>query len=152
MYLLYQTKRCYIRKESIYLKTISLNSPQRQFSSTKNMAASLKVRSDILNTGYLFQPVKTASGYIQPYCVIPSQGQLEMETYARDKLTSLHRNKYMSIPYLLFMDGFGLYRHMYCSIIEIYLISAGLGLLSLLVRYTRCSRKRPFSIGLFEKR
>jgi hypothetical protein len=55
----------------------------------------------------------------------PSRAQLELETYGRRYLVeTFHRQKCLSISYQLFIDGFGIYRNMYRSLMGIYLIPA----------------------------
>lgn len=59
----------------------------------------------------------------------PLRGELELQTYGRQHLLNLYHNsprKCVSIPYQLFIDGFGLYRSVYRSLMGIYLIPAGL--------------------------
>jgi hypothetical protein len=55
----------------------------------------------------------------------PSRGELEITTYGREKLIRVfQKEKCISIPYQLFIDGFGLYRSVYRSLMGIYLIPA----------------------------
>jgi len=55
----------------------------------------------------------------------PSRGELEITTYGREKLIRVfQKGKCISIPYQLFIDGFGLYRSVYRSLMGIYLIPA----------------------------
>lgn len=49
-----------------------------------------------------------------------------MEVLGRDYFLQLEARRCFSLPYQLFIDGFGLYRNMYRSVMGIYLIPAGL--------------------------
>jgi hypothetical protein len=55
----------------------------------------------------------------------PLRGELEIATYGREYLVeTLFNKRCISLPYQLFIDGFGLYRNMYRSLMGIYLIPA----------------------------
>ena len=72
----------------------------------------------------------------------PLRGELEIEVYGRDKLkeTFFHPDQVISVPYQLFIDGFGLYRNMYRSLVGFYLIPAGLR------ASQRCRRKNVYML------
>ncbi|OJD26172.1 hypothetical protein ACJ73_02446 [Blastomyces percursus] len=55
----------------------------------------------------------------------PCRGRLEIETYGLQQLIHTFTSmKCLSLPYQLFIDGFGLYRNVYRSLMGIYLIPA----------------------------
>lgn len=57
----------------------------------------------------------------------PLRGELELKTYSRRKLLNkYYYQNYVSFPYQLFIDRFGMYRTVYHSTIGIYLIPTGL--------------------------
>ncbi|KAI9749068.1 MAG: hypothetical protein M4579_007019 [Chaenotheca gracillima] len=56
----------------------------------------------------------------------PCRGQLELETFGRTHFVQMMGKKCVTVPFLCFIDGFGLYRNMYRSLIGLYLIFAGL--------------------------
>jgi hypothetical protein len=63
---------------------------------------------------------------VSPICqTSPTRGELEVKEYGREHLVkTFEANKCLSVPYQLFIDGFGLYRNMYRSIMGIYMIPA----------------------------
>jgi hypothetical protein len=68
---------------------------------------------------------------ITPLCKShPIRGELELLTYGREHLeqfdTKISGRKTISVPLMTFIDGFGLYRNAYRSIMGIYLIPAAL--------------------------
>jgi len=68
---------------------------------------------------------------IRPLCKSHAiRGELELEYFGRDQLVKmLSRNgvdEVIAAPFLLFMDGFGLYRNMYRALMGVYMILAGL--------------------------
>nr|KMM66395.1 hypothetical protein CPAG_02734 [Coccidioides posadasii RMSCC 3488] len=58
----------------------------------------------------------------------PLRGELEIAAYGREvlKQTFSDGKKVISLPYQLFIDGFGLYRNMYRSLMGFYMIPAGM--------------------------
>ncbi|OAF62844.1 hypothetical protein VC83_00622 [Pseudogymnoascus destructans] len=50
----------------------------------------------------------------------PHIAELELEAYGRDWILEA----FISMPLIIFIDGFGVYRNMYCSLIGIYTIAA----------------------------
>jgi len=70
---------------------------------------------------------------VVPLChVHPIRAQLEIELYGRqcferwDKLKLHSSDSIVSCPTLVFIDGFGLYRNSYRSLVGVYVIPAGL--------------------------
>jgi hypothetical protein len=70
---------------------------------------------------------------VVPLChTHPIRAQLELEVYGRecferwDKLKTHSPDSVLSCPILVFIDGFGLYRNSYRSLIGVYVIPAGL--------------------------
>jgi hypothetical protein len=63
---------------------------------------------------------------VRPLCLTtPPRGELEIATYGRKQLMDTFLpGRCLSFPYQLFIDGFGLYRNMYRSLIGIYIIPA----------------------------
>jgi hypothetical protein len=60
----------------------------------------------------------------------PIRGELEIAVYGRQHLiNTLHNRPCISFPYQLFIDGFGLYRSMYRSLMGIYMIPACLSMI-----------------------
>lgn len=59
----------------------------------------------------------------------PLRGELELEHFGRNHLEDLGRKKgkTLSLPFLLFIDDFGVHRNMYRAIKAFYAIPAGLG-------------------------
>lgn len=73
----------------------------------------------------------------------PPRGELELAEYGREYLIqSFTSTKAISLPYMCFIDGFGLYRNMYRSLMGIYLILAGMNV------YDRTKRANVFPITL----
>jgi len=69
------------------------------------------------STKLFVRRVRTKSDLILPYCqVSPPRGLLEVEKYGRDYFLQLTDSNSLSLPYQLFIDGFGLYRNMYRNI------------------------------------
>lgn len=56
----------------------------------------------------------------------PVRGELEMQIFGRKHLESYSNQHTISIPFLNFQDGFGLYRNPYKSLMGWYVIPAGL--------------------------
>ena len=55
----------------------------------------------------------------------PLRAELEISHYGREKLVrTFDSDRVISVPYQLFIDGFGLYRNMYRSLMGIYMIPA----------------------------
>jgi hypothetical protein len=56
------------------------------------------------------------------------RAELEIETFGREHLSGFSARHQLtrSIPMLLFIDGFGVHRNMYCSLKAFYMIPAGL--------------------------
>ncbi|KAI5806056.1 hypothetical protein EDC01DRAFT_626159 [Geopyxis carbonaria] len=52
----------------------------------------------------------------------PILAELEIEIYGRDFLVSLSKRPVLSMPHMTFIDAFGLYRNVYCSLTGIYMI------------------------------
>lgn len=77
---------------------------------------------------YLVRRVlNTKQQKIRPLCQsIPLRGELEIATYGRQYLIESFGSSAISLPMLCFIDGFGLYRNMYRTLLGIYLICAGL--------------------------
>ena len=69
-----------------------------------------------------------SNGWLQPLAwSVPHRGELELKTYGRDYFRDyLNAEKYncISLPYLLFLDGFGLYRNSYRSLMGVYMMLA----------------------------
>ena len=75
--------------------------------------------------------------------VFPPAGELELATYGRQHfLDNFKPQKCICLPYLNFIDGFGLYRNMYRTLMGIYII-----LSSMNVR-DRSRRSNVFAIAL----
>ena len=73
----------------------------------------------------------------------PIRGELEIATYGRQHLIdTFHNRSCISFPYQLFIDGFGLYRSMYRSLMGIYMIPACLSMAE------RSKRTNIYSITL----
>ena len=75
---------------------------------------------------YVRRAVNKGLSSISPICrTSPTRGELEVQTYGREHLVeTFQANKCLSVPYQLFIDGFGLYRNMYRSVMGIYMIPA----------------------------
>lgn len=75
----------------------------------------------------------------------PIRGQLEIETYGRDcllqQLTGPART--LSLPFFCFIDGFGLYRNMYRTIMGYYVVNASLNN----VERARRTNVTPLTLG-----
>lgn len=73
---------------------------------------------------FVCRAVNKGISSISPICrTSPTRGELEIQTYGRKHLVeTFETNKCLSVPYQLFIDGFGLYRNMYRSTMGIYLI------------------------------
>lgn len=57
----------------------------------------------------------------------PPQGELELAEHGRQHLLeSMLPGKTLSLLFMLFIDGFGLYQNMYRSLMGVYIIFAGL--------------------------
>ncbi|OJD12911.1 hypothetical protein ACJ73_09277 [Blastomyces percursus] len=87
--------------------------------------------NDILPTTgryFLRRVMRTVSGKLQirPYCKpTPTRAELEIAAHGRDLLKSVFcGRRVLSLPFQLFIDGFGLYRNMYRSLMGVYLIPA----------------------------
>lgn len=74
----------------------------------------------VLLQDHLIRPIVPLSS------TTPTRGELEILTHGRQVLVDKYfKKKCISIPYMLFSDGFGLYRNMYRSLMGVYLIPAG---------------------------
>ena len=65
-------------------------------------------------------------GWVQPLAwSAPLRAELELETYSRNyfhhQFNSANGTKCISLPFLLFIDGFGLYRNAYRSLMGVYI-------------------------------
>ena len=94
------------------------------------------------NNGALPQPTTTketllcrsllnGKDWLQPLAFSnPHRDKLELKTYGRqhfcDNFDS-RKEKCLSLPYLLFLDGFGLYRNSYRSLMGVYLMLTSFG-------------------------
>jgi hypothetical protein len=78
------------------------------------------------NKTFVRRVINEAATLVRPICQLsPSRGQLEMRKYGRSGLLRMFENtNCISVPYQLFIDGFGVYRNMYRSIMGIYMIPA----------------------------
>jgi hypothetical protein len=79
----------------------------------------------------IIDDVTTLTPNITPPCLSnPSRGELELQAFGRAHLgsfdTTLSNRKTVSLPLLTFIDGFGLYRNAYRSLMGIYCIPTGL--------------------------
>ncbi|KAL9036395.1 MAG: hypothetical protein Q9180_004325 [Flavoplaca navasiana] len=89
------------------------------------------------------------NNWIQPLSFsAPHRGELELRTYGREYFQSNFdvkdgQNRCISLPYLLFLDGFGLYRNSYRSMMGVYLM---LGSLSFSERMRRVN-VFPLTLG-----
>ncbi|PMD37434.1 hypothetical protein L207DRAFT_531721 [Hyaloscypha variabilis F] len=64
--------------------------------------------------------------HIRPACLShPPRGELELKTYSREYFTQ-PTSKMLSIPMVCFIDGFGLYRNMYRTLMCVYLTLASM--------------------------
>ena len=54
----------------------------------------------------------------------PTRGELEVHCFGRQRLEDLTATPYKSLPYLLFIDDFGVHRNMYRALKAFYLIPA----------------------------
>jgi hypothetical protein len=75
---------------------------------------------------------------IRPICLShPPRAELEIAAYSREYFVE-NAEKMLSVPFLCFIDGFGLYRNMYRSLVGVYLTLASMNL------EDRCRRKNTF--------
>ena len=77
----------------------------------------------------LCRSLLNSNGWLQPLAFsAPNRGELELKAYGRDYFCdyfdSSNGNECLSLPYLLFLDGFGLYRNSYRSLMGVYLLLA----------------------------
>ncbi|KAI9875527.1 MAG: hypothetical protein M1830_008388 [Pleopsidium flavum] len=73
--------------------------------------------------------VRRAAGkYLRSVCMaFPPAGELELATYGRQHFLSKFKSgECLSLPFLNFIDGFGLYRNMYRTLMGIYIILSGM--------------------------
>lgn len=79
-------------------------------------------------TGYIIRRVVDAYlTTVRPLNLSTPLRELELAAYGRNQLTEkFFKQKCLSFPYQLFIDGFGLYRNMYRSLTGIYMIPASL--------------------------
>ena len=54
----------------------------------------------------------------------PTRGELEVAHFGREHIEAFNSNPYFSLPYLLFIDDFGIHRNMYRALKAFYLIPA----------------------------
>ncbi|OJD09538.1 hypothetical protein ACJ73_10244, partial [Blastomyces percursus] len=78
---------------------------------------------------FLRQVMRTKTGVVEvwPYCKSsPIRAELEIAAHGRDLLEKIFCSdiQVISLPYQLFIDGFGLYRNMYRSLMGFYMIPA----------------------------
>lgn len=73
----------------------------------------------------------------------PPRAELEIRKWGRKHFTDLDGKKVLALPLITFIDGFGLYRNSYRSLMGIYLIMAGLTLRE----RTRRSNVLPLTLG-----
>ena len=79
-------------------------------------------------SGLLCRSLLNSKGWLQPLTFSsPHRGELELKTHGRKYFCDnfdATKSKCLSLPYLLFLDGFGLYRNSYRSLMGVYLIPA----------------------------
>ncbi|OJD21432.1 hypothetical protein ACJ73_07228 [Blastomyces percursus] len=78
---------------------------------------------------FLRRVMRTKTGVVEvwPYCKSsPIRAELEISAHGRDLLENIFCSdiQVISLPYQLFVDGFGLYRNMYRSSMSFYMIPA----------------------------
>ncbi|OJD23458.1 hypothetical protein ACJ73_05182, partial [Blastomyces percursus] len=78
---------------------------------------------------FLRRVMRTKTGVVEvwPYCKSsPIRAELEIAAHGRDLLENIFCSdiQVISLPYQLFIDGFGLYRNMYRSLMGFYMIPA----------------------------
>ncbi|KAI9748387.1 MAG: hypothetical protein M4579_007241 [Chaenotheca gracillima] len=56
----------------------------------------------------------------------PLRAELELDAYGRYHFEKLSRESCIAVPFLCFIDGFGLYRNMYRSLMGVYLVLASM--------------------------
>ena len=81
---------------------------------------------------------------ITPLCYShPLRGELELETFGRAHLERFSQPKTISLPLMTFIDGFGLYRNTYRTLMGMYFIFAALS-------FQECARRAnvvPITLG-----
>lgn len=110
------------QEQSVYLD-YDYESPLAAGSGRQNQSAGrfdkfILMRIIDLPTGVL-RPLNQSS---------PPRGELEIVTFGRSHLLDIFKRdrQSLSLPFFLFIDGFGLYRNMYKSLMGIYAIPTNL--------------------------
>lgn len=81
---------------------------------------------------------------LRPLCQSsPIRGQLEVDAYGRDALLEKLSQPVRSLPLFAFIDGLGLYRNMYRSLMGFYFINAGLSY----IERARRTNVLPLTLG-----
>ena len=76
---------------------------------------------------YIRRVYNTDSKIIRPIARLhPTRAELEVSHFGRDHVERFFSQPHLSLPYLLFIDGFGVHRNMYRSLKAFYLIPANL--------------------------
>ena len=81
---------------------------------------------------------------VTPLCFNhPLRGELELETFGRSHLEQFDSRRTISLPLLTFIDGFGLYRNVYRTLMGVYLNFAALSF----QERTRRANVVPITLG-----